>query len=213
MASQEARSLDEGGSAVMDSLPYIDSIHEGYEQYAASLIESEMENSDFNVASVLPPLAPLNFRTPLLDREYQRVSGVEAPEKRSIFGNTKIDPPSENSVAAWEDAIKRVKVELEKERIRGLMLELEKEGVTADQWKKFNAMLSKAQLEPVHQIHRENIDRINMKRQEFQEDKIGKDVHVLYSQYHQLVDKVYQLKRAVAALHHEIALRPQQSST
>mmetsp|Transcript_22136 Transcript_22136/g.28639 ORF Transcript_22136/g.28639 Transcript_22136/m.28639 type:complete len:193 (-) Transcript_22136:220-798(-) len=188
----------------MDSLPYIDEIHEDYEQYAASLIEEEMQNMDPGESTrKVSPMAPLRFRSPLLEQEYQRVASTgELPDDRPNF-KVKLEAPVENSLEAWEEAVKKAKIALEKERIRGIMLELEKEGVTAEQWKSYNSMLSRSGLEPSLQAQRQRVEVINMNRQEYQE-KAGKEIHVLTSQYHQLIDKTYHLKCAVAQMEQEI---------
>ena len=189
----------------MDSLPYIDQIHEDYEHYAASLIEEEMEKLDpAKSALKVNPLPPMKFRSAILQNEYKYVAETgETPSDRPTY-HSDLQPPSDDSLASWEDAVKRAKIALEKERIRGTMLELEKEGVTAGQWKSFNEMLHNVGIEKVLKLQQQRVDKINIDRQEYQEH-VGNDLYRLTSQYHQLVDKVYQLKSAVATMEDSVA--------
>ncbi|KAL7577594.1 hypothetical protein ACA910_015117 [Epithemia clementina (nom. ined.)] len=189
---------------VLDSLPYIDETYDDYDQYAASLIEEEMK-------TMKPPAMQrqeraLRHPTPLLQQEYQKLIEQNYDEKPNF--NVKLKPPqkSTGTVEEWEEAVQKAKIELEKERIRGMMLEIEKEGVTAEQWKVFNKVLEDALqqgIEPLLQAQRQQVDQINLKRQEHQEG-VGNRLYVLGSQYQQLVEKVYQLKRAVATMQDEI---------
>ena len=211
----------EGTAAfVVDSLPYIDDYDENYDQYAASLIEEEMKTMKPRSNPKFQSSFQLRFPTPLLKHEYQQVArrrssdGITEgkPEKRPKYSLKLVPPLSSSSsdggddVEAWEQAVRRARIELEKERIRGMMLEIEKEGITADQWKDYNDVLEQSLqygIEPVLEKQRQQVDNVNLNRQEHQ-DKVGNQLEVLGSQYQQLVEKVYQLKRAVATLEAEI---------
>ena len=193
-----------GKSVVLDSLPYIDDTYEEYDQYAASLIEEEMKSS--KPPAVAFKKSPFKYATPLLEHEYEKVSNESQNTGKPSY-NVKLEAPSSTaSVEELEEAVRTAKIEYEKERIRGLMLEIEKEGVTAEQWKKYNGVLDDALqngIDPLLQTQREQVDQVNLKRQEHQE-RVGNRLSVLGSQYQQLVEKVYLLKRAIAAIQGEI---------
>lgn len=185
-----------------DSLPYIDETHEDYEEYALHLVEEEMKRLAPRKAEAL---AEVRFRSPFMEEEYKRVAAKEpAPElENDSFPKELSD---NDSMEAWEEVVKQAKVAYEKERLRAVLLDISKEGLTAaEQWKQMNAYLenTKAQLEKSVQEQKARVEAINFQRQSAQQ-KTGQELYVLTTRYTELVEKTHQLKQAVSELQEEL---------
>lgn len=190
---------------VLDSLPYVDPVPpEDYEQYALSLIEEEMKHHK-PPAAVTKELAPVNFRTPLFRSEYEKVSQGK-PVEPLVLPSPPMDVSdcSDNRDSLME-AVQQARIAYEKERIRAMTLQIEKEtGVTL--WKQWNDQV----LNPLLQQNQDMLERqkllveqINARRQE-QQQGMGKKLQVLETQYHDLVQKQFQLRQAIAGLEQEL---------
>ena len=121
---------------LLDSLPYVETVHEDYEEYALALIEEEMKAS---VRQSLKKMPPLNFRTSMMQKEYESLivkdGGVEGtlisvqrPKEQLLsFQPKKIVKPT--TIEEWNDsnAIEQAKSQFESERIRSQVIEVEKE--------------------------------------------------------------------------------------
>ena len=194
---------------IYDALAYIDATQEDYDEYAAHLIEEEMKRLPPPLRQEQPP--QVRFRSPLMQGEMKRVAAMnrEAGNTQTPI-NIKKDPPlqapTEDSIQAWQDAVRQAKISYEKERIRHMMLDISKDGSTAaEQWKQMNAHLEsvKADLELSWQQQKSAVDTINLQRQKDQQQK-GQELHVLSTHYANLIEKTRQLKQAVAQLKEEL---------
>lgn len=216
---QEARSATSRDD-YMDSLPYVDAVHDDYEQYALSLIEDEMkaainkprQNRD---GANLRELPPLNYRTPAMKHEYQtrflaNATGADSDDpslttSHSFKLRTKIDPPEGENVQAWRDAVLQSRVRYESERARGMALEVKKDAGAALLWKGFNGSLDQdaAVMQSALASQRQTVEQINLQRSEDQQ-KAGKQLHILTTQYQTALERRFQLQRATATLEQEV---------
>lgn len=204
---------------IYDALPYIDATHEDYDEYAVHLMEQEMKRMAPRQVEPLPPLN-YNKRSTLLQQEVMRVTANRQQGTATNFLRTGKDkgkededafspqaPPTQDTVEAWQAAVRQAKIAYEKERIRHVMLEISKEGSTAaQQWRQLNAHLEqcKAAAQQAWQEQKATVDAINLQRQRHQQDVQGKELHVLTTHYANLVQKTHQLKQAVAQARQEV---------
>jgi hypothetical protein len=200
-------------NVVLDALPYIDPVHEEYEQYALALIEEEMKAHPATTSVKAVP--PVNFRSELMKQEYQELSasatdadGQERrPEQRQRAAVVEPVSPSGQDPEAWKQAVRRARIAYEAERIRSDLLELEKDGLgsSAQMWKVYNELLSQSQgvLEQALSTQRQSVEDINLSRQQDQQQS-GRQLDVLTTQYHELVHKLFQLKQAVAEMEQDV---------
>jgi hypothetical protein len=215
-------------TVVLDALPYIDQVHEEYEQYATSLIEQEMKKASSSSSSSskrkLPPLAPIHFRTPFMKEQYERLEkkGQGMSSSATTFSEAStidLSPPlEENSIQAWQDAVKRVKIGYERERIRAMLLELEKGGdndvgigIAALEWKMHNALLEQTEsyYQGLSQMQQEVVEGINLQRHEEQQ-KQGQELMRVTAQYEEVQLKLVQLRKAVFAMEQEVQQQKQE---
>jgi hypothetical protein len=129
-------------NVILDALPYIDTVHPYYEEYAHSLIEHEIQTV-LQVKKCHPlvkPLPPLNFRTEAFRHAYQECIDKIADRKDVDNNNTNeqepiptIFPPkpTKDTVDAWKETVKQARIAYEKERLRSIQLDLDK-GVEGD---------------------------------------------------------------------------------
>ena len=192
-----------------DALPYIDATHEDYDEYAAHLIEQEMKRLPPRKAT---PLPPVRYRSPLMEAEMKRVAaqresgGSKGAPVAVVQDAAKLEAPTQETVQAWQDAVRKAKIAYEKERIRHMTLDISKEGSTAaEQWKQMNMQLEglKSAVDKEGQAQKAAVDAINLQRQEDQQHK-GQELHILTTHYTSLVEKTHQLKEAVAELKEEL---------
>lgn len=231
-------------AVVLDALPYIDQVHEEYEQYATSLIEQEMKKASSSSSSSssskrkLPTLAPIHFRTPFMKDQYERLekkgqqgllSSLSAATTFAEASTIDLSPPLEeenSSVQAWQDAVKRVKIGYERERIRAVLLELEKGsggdehgggkigigiGIAALEWKMHNTLLEQTEsyYQGLSQMQQEVVEGINLQRHEEQQ-KQGQELMRVTAQYDEGQLKLVQLRKAVFAMEQEVQQLEQQ---
>jgi hypothetical protein len=152
----------------MDSLPYVDTVPEEYEQYALALIEDEMQKPNEGGTSHTRARArPLQERAPLvrsemLALEMERLEKAQRNSPGSSDGDDNDDdgtaattdrlllhpappsvfdaPPPDGSASAdeWRRAVRQAKIEYETERIRSVVLAVEQDEQPA-LWKEWNA--------------------------------------------------------------------------
>lgn len=196
---------------ILDSLPYAETVHEDYEEYALALIEDEMKEI---APRTMKKMAPINFRTPMMQTEYGTlvVEGgggddafVRARPKQQLqlFQPSKIRKPNK-----WKDhdtissgVLAQIKSHYEAERIRSLVLEVEKEeGVTS--WKDYNASLDESVSFWKNLVQREidTVEEINFRRQQAQTQQVGPEIDRLNQEYQQALYRRNQLEHAIEGL-------------
>jgi hypothetical protein len=205
-------------NVVLDALPYVDPVHEDYEQYALALIEEEMKAQPATTSVKAVPA--VNFRTELMKQEYQELSASvsgdngadgqgQRPERRQRAAVVEaVSPPAAGQdPEAWKQAVRTARIAYEAERIRSDLLELEKDGLgsSAQMWKVYNELLSQSQgvLQQALSTQRQSVEDINLSRQQDQQQS-GRKLEVLTTQYHELVHKLFQLKQAVAEMEQDV---------
>jgi hypothetical protein len=215
--------------AMLDSLPYVETVHEDYEEYALAVIEEEMK---VIVPRAMKKMAPLTFRTPTMQTEYETlvvkgkaedgdsvsddnnspaVSFVRArpKEQLQLFQPKKITKPS--TIEEWKDndnktsggdvALSQIKSRYEAERIRGLILEVEKEEGVAI-WKDYNASLDESATFWTKLLKQEveAVEEINFRRQQAQTQQVGPEIDRLNQEYQQALYRRNQLEHAIEEL-------------
>ena len=192
-------------SVVLDALPYADGpVSEKYEEYALSLVEEEMKKS---AAPRLAPLPSIRFRSSTMKSEYT-TRGSNRPPLDFLFNNTLPPTPGDEAKAEeWKEAVKKARVAHEKERVRAIVLEVEKDARVAQQWNKHNGTLStKLELQQESLANkRQKVQDINMRRQQTQQ-QAGKKIRVLEMQYYELIKKQQQLHGAIQDIEQELQL-------
>lgn len=185
---------------VLDALPYIDSIHEDYEQYALSLIEDEMKKID---PPEVKPLPILGLKSEILSNDYKTLSQKDSNRVLELTSRAK--EPSENTAEAWKRAVQDARAEYEAERQRSLVLEIEKSEASTIQWKLYGGMLDSLQQRAKEQAEKgqSTVDQINVRRQQHQE-KVGQSLHQLNTQYEGRIRKRFQLQLALRNLKSEV---------
>ena len=213
--------------AMLDSLPYVETVHEDYEEYALAVIEEEMKRT---APLPMKKMAPLNFRTPTMQTEYETlvVKGkakdgdsvgdsvgdasfefvrARPNEQLQLFQHKKITKP--NAIEEWKDnddkkpgggnaALSQIKSRYEAERIRGLVLEVEKEEGVAN-WKDFNASLDELATFWTQLLKKEveAVEEINFRRQQAQTQQVGPEIDRLNQEYQQALYRRNQLEHAM----------------
>ena len=190
---------------LFDSLPYVEGVHEDYEEYALSLIEDEMKVIQPRPLKKKMKKNP-NFRTPLMHLEYETlvVDGEyrERPETR--YQPLKIARPGPTALKEWEIAIPEMKTRFETERVRSLVLEAEKEEAVAN-WKDYLAYseLLQTELTAKLETQREAVEEINFQRQQTQQQQLGPQLDQLQTEYQQMLYRRNQLEHAIEGLRRE----------
>jgi len=191
-------------SVIFDSLPYVEETHPDYEEYALSLIEEEMK--EFTPRPLPTPLKPINFRTDLMKNEYEaRVSnGEHTPRPETSFQPLKIARAS--TLEEWRTvAIPQMKARFEAERIRSIVLEVEKEEAVP-KWKDYvtflEQMLEQARLD--HKQMRDKVEEINFQRQQSQQ-QMGPQLKQLEDEYQQAVYRRNQLEYSIGEMRRTMA--------
>ena len=182
---------------ILDSLPYVETVHEDYEDYALALIEEEMQQSNPR-AFAKPPT--LKFRSPMMEQEYRSlvVNNEYVPREGTSFQPRKIAKP--DTAAEFVNAINEAKTRYEAERIRGIVLEAEK-GEAAENWKDFNNSLERQRLEWSNALQKQSeiVEEINYQRQQAQINQFGPQLEQLNLEYQQALYRINQLKYAMEA--------------
>lgn len=198
---------------VLDSLPYVETVHEDYEEYALALIEEEMKTITPLTSTALLKTKPVQFRTPVMKTEFEALELVEdeaSGEQRvvnsqrttSSFQPSKIARPT--TLDEWQSSqapLSQLKARLEAERLRGLVLEAEKEEAVQN-WKDYNASLDflKTVWARNLQERSEAVEEVNFQRQQAQTQNLGPEIERLHHEYQQTLYRRNQLEHAIAAL-------------
>lgn len=188
---------------VLDSLPYVEAVHEDYEEYALSLIEEEMKQLQ---PRPLKKLRPLHFRTPMMKAEYSErvVDGEFKPREERSYQPLKILRPS--TLEEWRNvALPQAKARLEAERIRGLLLDAEKEEAV-ENWKAYNSQLLedlRAQCSNVLADRNDAVEEVNFQRQQAQQQQYWPELAQLTTDYQQMLYRRNQLEHAIEGLRRE----------
>ena len=190
-------------SYILDSLPYVDAVHEDYEEYALALIEEEMKQ--FEPRSLPRKIPSLNFRSPLMQQEYETlVQGDEYVPREPQFG---LQPLKPADIKDYETDLPQAKARLEAERIRSVIVEVEKEDAAVG-WKEHVQELTSLhnQWSQLLQKQREQVEEINYQRQQAQQQQLGPQLQELEVQYQQVLYKRNQLQHAIIGLQRELGI-------
>lgn len=195
-------------SALMDSLPYVENVHEDYEEYALALIEEEMKAIEPRSFQKIPPL---NFRTSMMQTEYNTLVVMEGdgtmafrerPKKACLaYQPSKITKPSDMASEAGKTALSRIKSQYEAERIRSMVLEVEKqEGVAI--WKDYIAHLDRLGSAWAQSLKQQMdaVEEINFRREQAQTQQVGPEIERLSQKYEQALYRRNQLEYAIEGL-------------
>lgn len=214
----------QNGTVALDSLPYVETVHEDYEEYALALIEEEMKAI---APRSMKKMAPLNFRTPTMQKEYETLvntdgeTAVAVPRPKQqlhAFQPKKIVKPT--TIEEWKDdisgsstAISQIKSQFEAERIRGLVLEVEKEEGVAN-WKDYNAGLDELAAFWTKSLKQqaEAVEEINFRRQQAQTQQVGPEIDRLNQEYQQALYRRNQLEHAIEGFRREASTNNSNSS-
>lgn len=206
-STTSAEQIDDAPS--LDALPYVDVVHEEYEQYALALIEEEMKQIDpqSSSAAKLASNEPVNFRSSaIMETAYQKHmnSGQNGDEDIPFVSNYMdcfTSPPNETEkdVSVWQEAVNKARIAYETERLRALTLQVEKEEST-ENYKDYlemqtamQSILQQQVLEPAKQ----NVERLNYERQQHQQEHVQPQLERLSAQYQELLSKHHQLSNAI----------------
>lgn len=186
---------------VLDALPYVEALQESYEEQAMSLLENEMNRRQ--PSSILPALAPVNFRTSLFKIEYEK--HCSSQDDSFTFLPPPLERPETDNLDDWRRAVQEARRTLEHERILNQILEVDKE-ISVDTCKMYNNM----HLEPLQRhlqfcLSRQQdiVAQINAQRQASQQT-MSKELQILETQYRALVEKIKSLRSAVQELQEQV---------
>jgi len=203
----------DNNKVVLDSLPYIDPVNEDYDQYALALIEAEMHQTPVPRHPLLKE-RPLNVRSEVLKDAIARMgqeggaaaSTTSAAAAAALISNRTVTAPPDDSVQAWEEAVRQARIAYESERLRALQLEVDKEE-SSQLWKNFNQTVLQPRHDEMQQqltAQRQAVEEINHARQKEQTEVYGRQLQVFTTQYSELIVQQRQLKEAVAQLEAEV---------
>jgi len=199
---------------LLDGLPYIDQVREEYEDYAAALVEQEMQQRSASQEQLHPSLLRSKLpdktnRTPLLETECaskessaeQRQSSQPVPD----LDRPALDPPSSENVEEWRRAVRRARLAYESERLRAQTLAAEKDE-SSQLWQDLvkQQLASRDVLQQAVQRTREELQAVNKQRQDDQQQVKGRELQRLETQYWALIRKQHDLKCAIAALQRDL---------
>lgn len=193
--------MTESVEARIDSLPYVEAIHEDYEEYALSLIEEEMKQ--FQPRPLKRKLQSINFRTPMMKAEYAAriVDNEFQARERKSYQPSKITRPT--SLDKWRDeALPRAKALFETERLRSVVLDAEKDEAV-ENWKSYNAKVLEQirnQSTKVLADQREAVEEVNFNRQQSQQQQYGPQLEQLNTDYQQMLYRRNQLEHSIEGL-------------
>lgn len=188
MATRSFAKKDHSEDIYFDSLPYIETLHEDYKDYALALIEEEMQQFRPQKVARVPPIV---FRSPFMKHEVESLSdGKEYKPRVAIaFGAEK------------DVSLSETKIQFEAERIRSLILEAEK-AEAADVWRGYNntIQLLNNRWSNSLKVNAEIVEEINYQRQQAQQNQLGPILERLNLEYHQAVYRKNQQEHAIEAL-------------
>ena len=204
---------------IFDSLPYIDTILPEYEQYATLSIEQEMQQQCMERNKLHPRVIELmqthrhqNHQDSRKRRRMEHDPNDDlpaTPQRPTTEDRTHPDvvvdetfpsiPTDQMSLEDWNVTIKKARIAYEKERIRSLELEIDKETLS-ESWKSYNQDI----LESLHQHYQQllqdqnyQVTKINYERQEQQQTEYHPTLGKYQYQYQDLLLKINQLHNAI----------------
>ena len=187
----------------MDSLPYVDGTNEQYEAYALATIEEEMKS--FKASTKLPKLdGKIVHKSALFDTKGLS-DQAEAPESTKVEITADAKKPSKDTVEAWREAVRKARAVYESERVRSVVLELEKSDASGLSWRQYGTILNQIEKSTKEglQARKEEVELVNVSRQQHQQEA-GKKLGILQAQWHERTRKRRQLLAATEALKKEI---------
>jgi Breast carcinoma amplified sequence 2 (BCAS2) len=192
---------------ILDSLPYIDALHEDYEEYALALVEAEMQN-------MVPPevsrLTPVRWKSSLVQQDYRAlIRDPNALELRDWNWDRAVEPTipttknesmdiEREQLDAWRQAVRQARIEYESELRRSIVLEIEQSVASVFQWKQYGTKLEQIQSTMVAKVNMEKskVDQIHARRQKHQE-QVAVHLQRLSSEFNHAVHKRIKLEAAV----------------
>jgi len=189
---------DEAGHRVWDSLPYFESTHEDYEEYALALIEDEMK---LVKPPKIPDAPPIRFRSSVMQKECELlIVGSKFEPREQLPPHKRQGRPrtEEDGVSSVQEA----KCLYEAERIRSQLLDAEK-NEAVESWKSFNESLSLYQTELSRVVKKqfEDVEEINYERQKAQQQQLGPQIETLSMEYQRTLYRRNQFKHSISSLH------------
>jgi hypothetical protein len=192
---------------VIDSLPYVEELHQDYEDYALELIENEMKQIEPRPLKKMPVV---RFRSPLMQAEYRdRVIGggeFKAREQQS-YQLRRISRPT--TLDEWRTlALPQAKSRFEAERIRGLILDAEKDEAVLN-WKAYNDnVLEQIRDQWSNKLagQKDAVEEVNFQRQQSQQNQYWPELEQLMTDYQQILYRRNQLEHAIEGLRREAKL-------
>lgn len=208
MSNVESNSSDQ--RVWIDSLPYIDPVHENYEQFALALVDEEMHSKNSPSPGVM---SIHNFdrhvvKTKIIQNDYELLVNNLKPKDDTSINRPQQLPDSKMKYDESKDKIHRARALYESERLRSVQLEIDKEGSGSVSvgLKTFNEkVLSEMQKTLELEVNKRKavIDDINFERQKKQQ-KLSQQLDLLSTKHYDLIDQHYQLREATATLENEI---------
>jgi hypothetical protein len=136
------------------------------------------------------------------------INNAYEPREEQSYQPPKIARPS--TLDEWRtNALPQAKARFEAERIRGLILDAEKDEAVLN-WKAYNSQVIdqlQAQWAKALADQREAVDEINYQRQSAQEQQYGPQLDQLNTDYQQMLYRRNQLEHAIEGLRREANLK------
>jgi hypothetical protein len=219
LKQQHGNTKDSSSSTIiLDSLPYVEFLHEDYEEYALAMIEEEMKSIKPRPLRKIPPL---KFRTTILQKEYDALSSNNNNNNNNNRNSSKEGNPYQpckivqpTSIDEWKShAIPLIKSRFEAERIRSLILEVEKDEAVQN-WKDYNVALDglKSYWMKALQEQAEAVEEVNFQRQQAQTQHLGPEIDRLNQEYQRALYKRNELEYAIEGLRRRQQQQQQQQS-
>mmetsp|Transcript_5582 Transcript_5582/g.7774 ORF Transcript_5582/g.7774 Transcript_5582/m.7774 type:complete len:171 (-) Transcript_5582:190-702(-) len=156
-------------------------------------------------------LRPIRYRTELMKKECGTLAANGGQRSSTIQLRPLPKEASELSTEEeWMAEIRLARALYEEERQRSMILEIQKSEITAKQWKAHIANLLEPLETEMKQLARqskEEVDDINIAREQHQTKDVGPVLTKLNAKYHELVHKKFQLQLASSKLEGEIRSR------
>ena len=191
---------------MIDSLPYVEDVHQDYEDYALTLIEDEMKQIEPRSLKMIPAV---NFRTPLMKTEYRErvVAGEFKAREQQSYQPRNISRPS--TLDEWRTvALPQAKSRFEAERIRASLLEAETDEAVLN-WKAYNTIVleqMRDQLSKTLAGQKEAVEEINFQRQQAQQKQYWPELQQLSIDYQQILYRRNQMEHAIEGVRREAKL-------
>ena len=198
--------MAEYSQVMIDSLPYVEDVHQDYEDYALTLIEDEMKQIEPRSLKMIPAV---NFRTPLMKTEYRErvVAGEFQAREQQSYQQRNISRPS--TLDEWRTvALPQAKSRFEAERIRASLLEAETDEAVLN-WKAYNTIVleqMRDQLSKTLAGQKEAVEEINFQRQQAQQKQYWPELQQLSIDYQQILYRRNQMEHAIEGVRREAKL-------